>query len=91
MSDHDPGDAVPPGVAPVEPVPLTDEDRRVREKLEHLGEEETGAQTDEAARARWKADDEEVERITQTVQPHSDAPSRSGISGSGSGADGEGL
>ena len=84
MSDHDPGDAVPPGVAPVEPVPLTDEDRRVKEQLEHLGEAET-------AQERWDEADAEVERMTQTVQPHSDAPSRSGISGSGSGADGEGL
>lgn len=33
--------------------------------------------------------DHEVELITQTIQPHSDAPSRSGITGSGSGADGE--
>ena len=32
----DPGDAVPPGVAPVEPVPLTEEDRRVKAKLETL-------------------------------------------------------
>ena len=38
--DRDPGDAVPPGVAPLEPVPLTQEDREVLEKLEHLGETE---------------------------------------------------
>lgn len=35
--ERDPGDAVPPGVAPVEPVPLTDEDRRVLAKLERIG------------------------------------------------------
>ena len=33
--------------------------------------------------------DDEVAAITGTVEPHSDAPSRSGISGSGSGADSE--
>jgi hypothetical protein len=32
----DPGDAVPEGVAPAEPVPLTEEDRRVKAKLERL-------------------------------------------------------
>ena len=34
---HDPGDSVPPGVAPVNPVPLTDEERKVKQKLEELG------------------------------------------------------
>lgn len=33
--------------------------------------------------------DEEVAAITETVQPHADAPSRAGISGHGSGADNE--
>ncbi len=33
-------------------------------------------------------DDEAVAAISRTVQPHSDAPSRAGITGSGSGADG---
>jgi hypothetical protein len=33
--------------------------------------------------------DREVERETQTVRPPSDAPSRAGISGAGSGADNE--
>lgn len=31
----DPGDAVPPGVAPLTPAPLTDEDRKVLDKLQH--------------------------------------------------------
>ena len=31
--------------------------------------------------------DEEVRLVTATIQPHSDAPSRAGITGSGSGAD----
>jgi len=35
---HDPGDSVPPGVAPKYPPPLTEEDRRVKRKLEHLGD-----------------------------------------------------
>jgi hypothetical protein len=34
---RDPGDAVPPGVAPEDPAPLTDEDRKVKRKLEQLG------------------------------------------------------
>ncbi len=35
-AERDPGDAVPPGVAPVEPVPLTDQDRAILDKLRHL-------------------------------------------------------
>ncbi|MBI0537838.1 hypothetical protein D9599_19955 [Roseomonas sp. KE2513] len=35
--DHDPGDSVPPGVAPKYPPPLTEEDQRVKRKLEQLG------------------------------------------------------
>ncbi len=35
--------------------------------------------------------DEEVAAITRTVKPGQDAPSRAGITGSGSGADGEGT
>ncbi|WP_458094626.1 hypothetical protein [Roseomonas sp. WA12] len=34
---HDPGDSVPPGVAPRDPAPLTGEDRAVKRKLEELG------------------------------------------------------
>jgi hypothetical protein len=34
--ERDPGDSVPSGVAPAEPVPLTEQDRAVLEKLEHL-------------------------------------------------------
>ncbi|HYZ62304.1 MAG TPA: hypothetical protein VE650_07600 [Acetobacteraceae bacterium] len=33
---RDPGDSVPPGVAPQEPAPLTPEDKKVRRALEHL-------------------------------------------------------
>ena len=33
-------------------------------------------------------DDEAVAAISRTIQPHGDAPSRAGITGSGSGADG---
>ena len=36
-------------------------------------------------------DDEEIAAMSRTIQPHSDAPSRSGVSGSGSGADGQGT
>jgi hypothetical protein len=34
--ERDPGDAVPPGVAPAEPVPLSERDRAVLDKLRHL-------------------------------------------------------
>ncbi len=85
--DRDPGDAVPPGVAPQTPAPLTAEDEAVREQLELLGDPEVGETVEKTSDEQ----DAEVEAITQTVQPHSAAPSRSGISGSGSGADGEGL
>ena len=37
--ERDPGDAVPPGVAPRTPAPLTDQDRKVQDKLEHLGDQ----------------------------------------------------
>ncbi|MBV8704503.1 MAG: hypothetical protein JO118_12425 [Acetobacteraceae bacterium] len=33
--ERDPGDAVPPGVAPAEPVPLNEQDRAVLDKLRH--------------------------------------------------------
>ena len=35
-------------------------------------------------------DDAELEAMTRTVEPGSDAPSRAGVSGRGSGADGQG-
>jgi hypothetical protein len=42
-ADHDPGDAVPPGVAVQEPAPLSDEDQKVRDSLEEkLSTEEPG-------------------------------------------------
>ncbi len=36
--ERDPGDAVPPGVAVQVPEPLSDSDKKVKEKLEHLGD-----------------------------------------------------
>lgn len=36
-------------------------------------------------------DDTELSTMSETVQPGSDAPSRAGITGSGSGADNQGL
>ena len=38
----DPGDAVPEGVAPQEPVPLTPEDKKVRRALERLPKRRRG-------------------------------------------------
>ena len=34
--NRDPGDSVPEGVAPAEPPPLTEEDKRVKKQLEDL-------------------------------------------------------
>ena len=39
----------------------------------------------------FETSDDELSVESETVQPHSDAPSRAGISGSGSGADNQGL
>ncbi len=36
-------------------------------------------------------DDEEIAAMSRTIQPNSDAPSRAGIGGSGSGADDQGT
>ena len=85
MTDRDPGDAVPPGVAPQTPAPLTAEDKQARAALERLGRRET-AEKNPDANAK---NDREVAAMTRTVRPGSDAPSRSGIMGSGSGADTE--
>lgn len=83
--DIDPGDAVPEGVAPRSPVPLSEHDKAVREKLRHIGERSPA----EANPEENAENDREVASITRTIQPHSDAPSRSGIIGDGSGADAE--
>ena len=39
-NDRDPGDGVPPGVAVQTPAPLTENDKKVKDKLEHLGDQE---------------------------------------------------
>ena len=49
--DLDPGDAVPPGVAPAEPVPLTEHDKAVKRKLEQLGAGKP-EETDDPAQGR---------------------------------------
>ena len=85
--EHDPGDAVPPGVAPKTPAPLSEHDKAVREKLRHLGEQSHA----EAHPAENAKNDREVAAMSRTIQPKRESPSRSGITGPGSGADGEGL
>jgi len=62
-------------------------EERGQTNRQRIGEHDHRTSADKAA-ADAKID-HEVELITQTIQPHSDAPSRSGITGSGSGADGE--
>ena len=37
--ERDPGDAVPPGVAVQTPEKLSENDEKVKEKLEHLGDQ----------------------------------------------------
>ena len=74
---------MPPGVAVETPEPLTAEDEQIREQLEQLSPSASEQTPDEI--------DADIERESRTVQPHSAAPSRSGITGSGSGADDEGL
>lgn len=49
----------------------------------------TGGQPNDERRKEWAEQDREVELIQQTVTPKSDAPSRAGITGYGSGADSE--
>ncbi len=67
----------------------TDHDKRMKAAREHIERLER-----ETAAERQKAEervgiDREVEREVQTVRPGADAPSRAGITPSGSGADGE--
>lgn len=38
--DRDPGDAVPPGVAVQTPEPLSENDKKVQDKLNHLGDQQ---------------------------------------------------
>jgi hypothetical protein len=38
---RDPGDAVPPGVAPTQPAPLAAEDRKAKRKLDQMGAKAT--------------------------------------------------
>ena len=92
--DRDPGDAVPPGVAPQTPGPLSREDERAKQKIGHMGEAPQDADRpsqDSPEGGTGLQADREVERMTQTVQPGSDSPSRAGIVGEGSGADAQGL
>lgn len=65
--------------------PMSDYDIAVRDKLRRIPE---GVSSEGNAEENAK-NDREVAAITRTVQPHSDAPSRAGITGPGSGADGE--
>lgn len=41
-AQRDPGDGVPPGVAPISPVPLSEADKKVLEKLEKIGNPDAG-------------------------------------------------
>ncbi|MDQ2801668.1 MAG: hypothetical protein M3Y41_02885 [Pseudomonadota bacterium] len=50
---------------------------------------EPQVKSDEERRREWAKQDEEVAKETRTIRPGSDAPSRAGITGPGSGADGE--
>ncbi|WP_043830239.1 hypothetical protein [Muricoccus aerilatus] len=57
--DHDPGDSVPPGVAPKYPPPLTEEDLRVKRKLEQLG----GGKRSEPGQPQGQAETDGPEKL----------------------------
>ncbi len=65
----------------------TNSDRDAREQ--HIIEMEEQARIERDKAKERVGIDREVENETQTVRPHSDAPSRAGITPGGSGADGE--
>lgn len=56
-------------------------------RIDPQAAEDALATSPDAPEAVDAASDEDVRLVTATIQPHSDAPSRSGITGSGSGAD----
>ena len=53
-------------------------------------QEHAGDAPDKAGEDAMPQDDEEVAAMSRTIQPGSDAPSRAGVSGRGSGADDQG-
>jgi hypothetical protein len=63
-----------------------DPDAVVAALQEHAGDPDDGATAADAG----PQDDAEIEAMSRTVEPGSDAPSRSGMSGRGSGADNQG-
>jgi hypothetical protein len=64
---------------------MDEKERRAREAHAERMEREAAA---ERAKAKERSGiDREVERETQTVRPHSDAPSRAGVTPGGSGGD----
>ena len=71
--DHAPDDAASPAMASHDAKPAA-------------GGKGNSAEAHPAENAK---NDAEVAAMTRTIQPHSDAPSRSGIQGGGSGADSE--
>jgi len=60
----------------------------VEDLLMEIGSQELSP--DEPAVVDGVASDREVELMSRQIEPGSDAPSRAGITGSGSGADGQG-
>jgi hypothetical protein len=67
---------------------------RLYDEAQRIDPDALAAALDEAVTSRPAqveppASDREVAAISRTIQPHADAPDRSGITGSGSGADSE--
>lgn len=47
--ERDPGDAVPPGVAPQTPAPLSENDKLIQKKLEQIGDDDQARKPGTAA------------------------------------------
>ena len=66
-----------------------DRESRIKAMEEHIERLEQETRAEQAKTEERAGIDRQVEQELQTIRPHSDAPSRAGITPSGSGADGE--
>ena len=66
-----------------------DRETRIRAMEQHIEQLERETRAEQAKTEERIGVDRQVEQELQTVRPHSDAPSRAGVTPSGSGADGE--
>ncbi len=66
-----------------------DRETRIKAMEQHIEQLERETRAEQAKTEERIGVDRQVEQELQTVRPHSDAPSRAGVTPSGSGADGE--